>query len=452
MTVLNLSLVTLSLRSLLHKNVRRLLNGIAPNALQVTLMPPETVNASVQTLNLHLYHACEDPHFRNAVGHDAVPPVAGAPLALRLYYILTPHLTVSNVFDAETQQQLMGLAMKTFHDFPVITDTLTITPSVAEGPMQVIDPGLAGDDNRIEIVLRPMEPEDTVTFWSGEDQKTPRLSAFYEVRTILMRPEAKTRTVGTVFDVGLYVRSAVAARLTGSRSVLPFAMPAATGLGTQSLDVTPARATLQPATVAGKPRIRVIGNNLTSGDQRIVTLRQAGGAAQVLDAALNQSWDLKIAPEELSFVPQPVFDIDDGLGGTVAVPVLPGLVEVGLTVRSFRFQGTSRLDTDYDAGRVAISLGAHITGFTGPLAQGRFQVNVSNAVNLLAPGTTVGLAVSGQLYRRVNAFPAAPADRGTFRVTATRVTFTPLAPPLTGTHPVQLVVNGAESQPFWVEL
>ena len=454
MTTLDLSLVTRTLRSLLHANVRRLLNGIPPNQLQVTLMPPELVDASVQTLNLHLYHVSEDPHYKNAVGMDlASPPVSGQPMALRLYYILTPHLTVSNTFDAETQQQLMGLAMKTFHDNPVITDSLTITPNTVEGALQIIDPALAGNGNRIEITLRPLEPEETVNFWAAEDQKTPRLSAFYEVRTIFMAPEVPDRATGTVFDVGLYVKSSAAARLIGSRAVLPFTMPASTGLGDQSLDVMPARSTLQPAIVTNKPRIRITGQNLTSGDARIVTLRQQVGTAQTLDPDLNSDWDLQLGSEEISFVPQPSFDVSDGMGGTNTVTVLPGYIEVGLTIRSYRFQGTSRLETDYDAGRIAISLGVHITNSSGPIAPGRFQVDVSPAIGLTTAGLDIDLAVSGQVYRQVNAFPAPPADRGTFQVFATHVLFTPhFDPPFTGAHPVQLIVNGAESQPYWVEV
>lgn len=454
MATLNLAHVTLSLRSLLHKNVRRLLGGIGPNDLVVSLMPPERVEASVQTLNLHLYHIGEDPHYRNAVGAElSAPPISGQPMALRLYYILTAHLTVTDVFDAETQQQLMGLAMKTFHDYPVITDSLTIMPSPSEGALQVIEPGLAGNDNRIEIALRPLEPEETVNFWSADDQKTPRLSAFYEVRTIFLRPEPPARTAGTVFDLGLYVRIAAAARLIGSRAVLPFTMPAATGMGAQSLDVTPARATLQPAAVPDKPRIRITGQNLTIGDARLVTLRQAEGPAQVLDPALNPDWALQIAPDAIGFVPQPAFLVDDGAGGTINVPVRPGYLEVGLTIRNFRFQGTERLQSDYDAGRVAVALGAHLTGFSGPDAEGRFRLDVADAVDLTSPGHDVGLAVGGRPYEAVAAFPPAPEDRATFRVFAHHVIFTPhLGPPFTGVHPVQLVVNGAESQPFWVEV
>jgi uncharacterized protein DUF4255 len=452
-STLNLSLVTLSLRSLLHANVRRLLGGIEPNELAVTLMPPELVEATVQTLNLHLYHVSEDPHYKNAMGMDlTTPPIADQPMALRLYYILTPHLTRANMFDAETQQHLLGLAMKTIHDHPLITDDLQIIARPAEGPITMMETELRGGDNRIEITLRPLEPEETVNFWAAEDQKTPRLSAFYEVRTIFMQPEKPKVIRGTVFDVGLYVESSMAARLHGSHSVLPFTMPATTGLGDQQLDVVPARATLQPVAIPNKPRVYVTGHNLTTGDAREIRIRQADGPALLLDPGLNAVWDLQIVSKELSFVPQPTLDADDGTGAVVTHDIVPGYTEVSMEVIGYRFLGSSRLESRYDAGRVTISLGAHITGFAN-VAGGRLRVNISNAVDLTLAGTEVTLAVRGNVYEQVGAFPPAPDDRGTFTVHSDHVIFTPdFGPPLDGAHPVQLIVNGAESQPFWVEL
>ena len=93
-----------------------------------------------------------------------------------------------------------------------------------------------------------------------------------------------------------------------------------------------------------------------------------------------------------------------------------------------------------------------VTGFAA-VAGGRLRVNVSNAVDLGVPGTEVTLAVRGNVYRQVAAFPPAPDDRGTFTVQTDHVIFTPdFGPPLDGAHPLQLIVNGAEAQPFWVEI
>ncbi|WP_118136096.1 DUF4255 domain-containing protein [Oceanicella sp. SM1341] len=455
MATLDLSLVTLTLRNLLHANVRRLLGGVPPDMLQVTTMPPEQVEAGTPTLNLHLYAVREDPHFRNAVGlAGAVPPIAGQPMALRLYYILTPHMTVSEQFDAETQQRVMGMALKTFHDHPVISDTLAVAPNPVEGPLTVMEPALAGDGNRIEVSLRPMEPEEAVNFWAAEDQRTARLSAFYEVRTVLMEPEQPASARGTVFDVGIYARVSAAARITGSRAVLPFEMPAQTGFGAREIAVTPARATLRAPATPGRPRVRVSGHNLTSGDARAVRIRAfSWDAAEVIDPALNPDWALALETNEISFVPQAELRVDDGAGGVAVRAIRPGGHEIGLDVTSWRGQGTARLEARSDAGTAVIGLAPHITGFSGPDGNGRLRLNVDPVVDLLAPGTSVTLSVSGEIYAAVPALPAPPADRGLFRLTAASLRFGPLfdaAQP--GAHPVRLSVNGVEAQPFWVEV
>jgi len=128
--------------------------------------------------------------------------------------------------------------------------------------------------------------------------------------------------------------------------------------------------------------------------------------------------------------------------------IVPGYTEVAMDVINYRIQGTSRLESRYTAGRVTISLGAHITGFS--VAGGLVQVDISNAVDLTRPGTDITLAVRGNVYQQV-AVPPAPA--GMYTVAADHVIFGPdFGPVLDGAHPVQLIVNGAEAQPFWVEI
>lgn len=448
MTTLNLSHVTVTLQTLLSNNIRRLLGGTGPNDPLVTLMPPEQVTAINRTVNLHLYHVSEDPQFRNAVGMEMGPtPVQGQPMALRLFYVLTAHMTRNAAFDAETQQEMLGLAMKTFHDNPVIDDDLVILPTPISPPTPVMHATLRGARNRIEIIPRNLEPEENLSFWAAEDQKTPRMSAYYEVRTVFLSPEEVRNAAGTVFDVGLYISASAVARLRGSRSVLGFQMPAATGLGVQSIDVTPARATLRAVAVADKPVVRLTGSNLTAGDVQFLDMAH-GGTTHRLDPALNPDWDIQFSTDEISLIPQSTLEVDDGAGGTVTHPVVPGFVRFSETVRSFRFQGSTRLNADYPAGAVDVALGAYIDGFAGPVG-GVFTLNIDPVVDLTA--SSVSLAVAGSYYTDVT--PAAPAGPGEFSVAASQLTFQPhFAAPFSGAHPVQLFLDGAESQPFWIEV
>ena len=111
MATANLFLVTQTLTRLLDLNVRALLfrQGL-PTTLHVTSMPPERVGAQQHTLNLHLYHAMEDAYYKNQPppGRGG-PPVSRQPLSLSLFYILTAHHEVNDVFDADHRQRGAGV-------------------------------------------------------------------------------------------------------------------------------------------------------------------------------------------------------------------------------------------------------------------------------------------------------------------------------------------------------
>ena len=248
MALTDLSLVTSSLRTLMDLNIRRLMGGVGPGAISISTLPPERVGAAVNTLNLHLYHVAEDPYYRNAPGpgNDA-RNIARAPMALSLYYILTAHHEQNPDIDALTQQRLMGLALKTLHDYPIVGDDLTIDAGAGVGPEPVLDPAMRGEDNPLQIILRPLSPEDTLAFWSTDDQQTARLSAYYEVRVVMLTPEPPQRFPGIVLSIGQYVRTLGAAALSGSRSTVHFNLPAAIGGGAQAETVDSAGSSSTPA-------------------------------------------------------------------------------------------------------------------------------------------------------------------------------------------------------------
>ena len=92
----------------------------------VFLNPTETVRDSARRLSLWLYHVSEDEHVKNA---PAVRRTDGTfrmpPLALDLYYLLTPFST-----SGEADHLVLGRAMQTFHDQSMahIVDTSPTTP------------------------------------------------------------------------------------------------------------------------------------------------------------------------------------------------------------------------------------------------------------------------------------------------------------------------------------
>ncbi len=465
MATANLFLVTQTLQNLLDLNVRALLvrAGMAPT-LTVSAMPPERVGAATSTLNLHLYHVMEDPHSKN----DPPPgaggnPVARQSLTLMLYYILTAHHSVNDVFDAEMQQLLFGLAMKTMHDFPRLTDALLLSPD-GTPPVPVMPAALAGRDNRFDIAMRALTPEEALGFWHADDSATTRLSAYYEVRPVVIEPEPPVATRGTVFDIGLFVSAGQAPRIDAVAGLVQFEPPAATGIGPQLIETAPARATLAPGLAAGPVNRIIVRGTSLSGDGRRgsahIVLRSPRWQALVppvraarIDPALNPAWAVTTGSGEARFEMQPSLDIADGGGPPVSLETTPGIYTVAIeTTRTATTRSGVTRTTRQESNQVAFSLGARIDSVDPPNGQGRIIVRVVNLFDMLAPEIDALLAVDGEIYVEATGFPGPPAaNRGRFVRRAGGIEFQPLFDIAeAGTHPVRLVINGAESQPFWI--
>ena len=466
MTTLNLFLVTQTLMRLLDLNVRALLlRGGQSSNLTVTAMPPENAGNSMDTLNMHLYHSMEDAYFKNvpATGTGGSSN-ARRPLPLSLFYILTAHHHVNQVFDAERQQLLMGLGMKTFHDYAVIDDHLQISPDPVGSPAEtVMVQGLQGRDNRIEISLRPMTPEESLSFWSVEQTLTARFSAYYEVRTIFVEHEEPLGVHGKVFDLGLFVSTGQAPVIEKVSSTMQFTPPPQTGLGAQAIDTAPARAILAPGLVPPVNRVIIQGSNL-AGDGRPETARivlrtpawrqfTPAVRSAVINPALNPAWNVTIGETCARFEIQGQLTIDDGVGGIRNIEVTPGIYAVSVeTIRRQETQsGIHRLTTS-ESNQVAFSIGARIDGFDPPNPAGRMVLRVVNLFDMQAADLDVQLAIDGLLYDEATAFANDATDQGLFVRQAGQLEFHPLFDPAqSGTHPVVLRINGAESQPFWIE-
>lgn len=467
MPTANLFLVTQSLRRLIDLNVRALLfrDGLPPT-LNVTTMPPERVGAATHTLNLHLYHLMENAYYKNLEppGRGGVP-VARQPLTLLLYYVLTAHHEVNDVFDAEVQQQLMGLAMKSFHDHPLITDGLAIAPD-AGPPEQVLAPGLVGRGNQIEVSLRPLTPEEALSFWSAEQTSTTRLSAYYEARTCLLEPEPPAQVSGVVTDVGLSVVPGRAPVLDRTMALSHFVPPTASGAGPRTMETSPARASLAPGFVPEVNRVHLSGSGLT-GDGRpgsaTIVLRTPAWArltpavsSATVEPVLNPVWGVEIRTSQAQFDLQGSVDVIDGGGGAVTLEITPGIYAVSLrTERTAATASGVHRTTTAESNQVTFAVGARIDSVDPPPGPNqRMALNVVDEFDMTGPNLDVQLAIDGLMYLETDAFADDPVqDEGLFRRQSGGVMeFHPLFDAaVTGVHPVRLVINGAESQPFWIE-
>jgi hypothetical protein len=282
------------------------------------------------------------------------------------------------------------------------------------------------------------------------------------VRTVFIEPEEPLGVSGRVYDLGLFVSAGQAPVLESVTSIMQFTPPPATGLGAQAVEMSPAQATLAPGTTPPANRVILHGSNL-AGDGRPESARivlrtpawreltPAVRSARI-DPALNAGWGVRINEALAQFDIQRQLAIDDGAGGTINLDVTPGIYAV--SVETIRRQetpsGIVRLTTS-ESNQVAFSIGARIAGFDPPNAAGRMVLRVVNQFDMTDPELDVQLAIEGLFYDDTPAFADDPADAGLFLQQDGEIEFHPLFDPLQpGTYPVRLVINGAESQPFWI--
>jgi hypothetical protein len=458
MALINLYKVTKTLTDLLTQNITQNIDPSLTGLLTVTAIPPDKVENPSNTLSLHLYHVAEDPYYKNALGPgNDVPNVAKAPMALSLFYILTAHHETDSTFDAETQQKLMGYALKTFHDFPVITDQTKIDGSL------ILDADLRGRDNTLQAIMRTISPEDALAFWNSEQTKTTRLSAYYEVRVVMLEPEKPKVMPGIVLNLGTFLVQLGSPHFDCSQNVVSFSLPASTGIAEpQRIEATPARV----STDVGGPsspnnHLFLRGTNLAIGKSRSLVLKNAlwakqGFQAVVIDPALNPAWKSGFRSDRIEMEIDKTLKVD----AITDLVVFPGTYTASLRVVKDEKVILNQLkqisDTSND---VPFLVAPRIKSHTPPSPDKRITVEIEPEFDLTHGAGTdqeleIRVVMAGRTYERkdFDPLPPDPADNdGRFEVSANSVTLQAfdVSP---GDHPFRLIVNGAESAPFWIEL
>ena len=228
MAVLELSDVTLSLVTLIRSAI-----DAHPALAGQPVLPEPPGRLIGEGIGFYLYHAEEDKTLSSLPpgGRDN-PPVRFLPMGLKLYYQLSAHSIQENT-PAYQEQRMMGIAMKTLHDYPFLDDS-----SVING-IQVFQGSMRGRNNRVYVTFQNINPKDSVSTWTAGDVPL-RLSAYYEVSVVFLEPEEIRSYTGRVLQYGTYIFTERAPRITSTRNIIQYSMPP---------DNTPARVTVQPAQV-----------------------------------------------------------------------------------------------------------------------------------------------------------------------------------------------------------
>ncbi|WP_114952500.1 Pvc16 family protein [Sphingosinicella terrae] len=454
----NLYGVTASLCELLRVNVWRL----SGQEITISALPPEDAEKEPGSrLNLHLYHAAEDPTRRNVLPRDDIGPnpISRMPMPLTLYYVLTAHSLVNNAVDPPGQQLLMGLGMKSMHDYPLIDDALELPGPPAGNAILILDPAMRGNQNRIQVMGRQLTPEDSVSFWSAAQNHTARLTAFYEVRSLLMPPEEAVGRPGIVTAFALGVTPAGRPTLHASQSQQTVTLPALSGGATLTSAISPAVAALGATTPPAGNRVTLTGESLGDGTQQKIVLASAEFAGltppltqAIIDPAYNADWGFLFRGDSVRFDVQPAVQAEDP-GGSRAVPIRPGLYAVAIRHdRQLKTEaGLIRL-TSAESNRIPFAVSAAIASLSQ--IGGRLRIQLRPGVDCTDALNLPQLSIAGDVYRFVPAFANDPAvDPGTFIAQSpTRYEADLLFDPADGaTRMIRLAVNGVDSAPVWLE-
>lgn len=147
--------------------------------------PQETVDGSHQGVSLWLYRVVRDDQRLNApprrLGPGALEPV---PLPLRLYYLVTPVVTLENVNTPATRQTILGRVLQAFHDHPAFRGA-------------DLRGDLAGTDSELHVRLEPLALDDVARIWEALDRPY-QLSVSYEVTVVYVRSRRPAEVVHPV--------------------------------------------------------------------------------------------------------------------------------------------------------------------------------------------------------------------------------------------------------------
>jgi len=432
MPTLDLSLVTQSVITLLEKKIPTY--GVLPAApaLAVSSAPPDLLKGA-RVLGFYLYHLREEAHTKAQDWPiDDEVPQRYKPMGLALYYVLTAHCEGAAANLTQTtyaEQTIMGLAVKTLRDFPVLDKDTTVTVSGVATP--VMAPGLANDANVIRLNLQPIQHQDAIQYWTAGTQPL-RLAAYYEVCATLIEPEKPASRRGRVLAYGVHTFVRGTPRIDGTRNAVSFTIPG---------EAVPRDVQLSPAEVKYNATLEVHGTDL-KGDRTALLLSHRDFAAPI---EVDAPWTLATDGQVLTVT------VRDGIGATPLMPGTYGAI-VRTVARRRLPDGTSR-DFEFVSNESAFAIVPRIdlvtiaavgdsridgVGFDPALITPASDVDLIVGDQRLTLRTAGGALAPGQF--RVRQLPAPPFLL--FRFPASLVTGS--------TVPLRLIVRGAESAPQFV--
>jgi hypothetical protein len=398
-------------------------------ALTVSAGPPDLVGAP-NALSFYLYHVQEDAHTKAQDWQTGeANPQRFRPMGLTLSYVMTPR---SNIGDAGKKaladQLLMGLALKTMRDLPVIDDS-SVVETGGGGTVLVMPLAMRGRGNRLRALLQPRASEDAGQYWQAGSAPT-RLAAYYEVAATLLEPEEPSTRAGRVLMWGVHTFVGGHPRIEKISNIVAFTPPG----GTEQRTIE-----IAPAEVPYGGTLEIRGADL-KGDSTALLINHSDFPEPV---EADSAWSIATDGSRLTATVKPA-------AGTQ--PLLPGIYgAIVRTVARRTLPDGSQRDFDALSNQMRFAIAPAILSVTGA-APVRIAKVDGFEPHLLSDEELMVFAGAERL-RRVPAEPLGPGQYFTPASPAaarTTLRFVFPAGALPGSLlPLRLVVRGAESGPWW---
>lgn len=432
MALLDISIVT----EILIEFLKTYFNGSTIKSTKnPTILPKPPDKIEDTALALYLYHISEDNQYKNlqAPGNDSTP-VRYVPMGLNLYYQLSAHNTWSVDGNDYLDQQMMGIALKAFHDYPFIDDSTCVNGKSILEEKKVDE--LLGPGNKLRIVLQPVTHNEAVSYWNN-GSSPPRLSAYYQVSVVLLEPEEITSRAGRVLEYGVHTFIQGAPRLEYSQNVLIFQTP----------DGTDREIELRPAQVPVDSQVSFTGTGLT-GDSLFLLLKNNRWEQPV---ELDSAWQVAVTRDKIKAT---VCETTSIVAGKTILPgIYAALVKV---IRRSTLRDGSTRDFEHLSNDCPFTITPRIDSISLPPASDEVTV-----VGYIFKHTEIP-EESVQVYlgeHRLTLDEDGTLDQGEFVVEDAPLPgdlpvlkFRLPASLKPGFYPVRIFVNGAESPPNWIEV
>jgi hypothetical protein len=248
----------------------------------------------------------------------------------------------------------------------------------------------------------------------------------------------------------------------------------------QQVESSPARVTLNSLSSppAAHNRLQLLGTNLTVGKSRSLFLKNSIWAKLsvpveqvVVDLALNTAaggpvWEVEFTTDRIAIKVDTTLNYSQPDGTTNSLDVLPGVYSAFVrSVLEEKVINNELKQIVATSNEIGFAVAPRIEDHEDPDANNNIQINLGGEFDPLDTNLSedaIQVIVAGEVYTKStdNAGnpidpPANPREFFVSNTPSNLIRINPHFPVAVSksiAHPFRLIVNGAESAPFWIEL